>query len=150
MHRIQKFVRMPASGERSSFCFAVADDARYDQVGIVKSRAVGMRQRIAKLAAFVDGSRSFRRHMTRDPTRKGELREEASETGLILRDIGVDLAVGALEVRIGNDARTTVSGAGDIDHAQIVFLDDPVQVHVDEIESGCRAPMAEQTRLDVM
>jgi hypothetical protein len=45
--------------------------------------------------------------------------------------------------------RTAVAGADDVDHVQVVLLDQPVQVHINEIESGGGAPVPEQPRLDV-
>ena len=39
--------------------------------------------------------------------------------------------------------------ARDIDDVQVVFLDDPVQVGIDEIQPRRRAPVAEQARFDV-
>ena len=39
--------------------------------------------------------------------------------------------------------------AGDVDHVEVEFLDQPVQVDVDEIQTWRRSPMAEQPRLDV-
>jgi hypothetical protein len=41
------------------------------------------------------------------------------------------------------------TGAGDIDHIQVVLLDDPVQVHVDKIQARRGAPVSQQARLDV-
>ena len=52
--RIEELVRVPAVGERAGLGLAVADHAGDDQVGIVEGRAVGVRQRVAELAAFVD------------------------------------------------------------------------------------------------
>ena len=49
---------MPGRRERPGLRFAVADDARDDQLGVVERRAEGMAQRIAELAAFVDRSRA--------------------------------------------------------------------------------------------
>lgn len=46
-------------------------------------------------------------------------------------------------------SRATVSGTGNIDHVQIVFLDDPVQMHVNEILSGGRTPVPQQHVLDI-
>jgi hypothetical protein len=62
---------------------------------------------------------------------------------------GVHLAVSAFQVRVGNERRATVSWSDDVDHAQVVFLDDPVQVHVQEVETWRGSPVAEKTRLDV-
>jgi hypothetical protein len=43
-----------------------------------------------------------------------------------------------------------MAGTGDVDHVEIELLDQPIEVHVDEVETGRRAPMAEETRLDVL
>ena len=75
--------------------------------------------------------------------------KELPESGLILADIGIDLAVGALEVSIGYDGRASVPGAGDVNHVEVVFLDDPVQVHVNEVLPGGRAPVSEQHGLHI-
>ena len=43
-----------------------------------------------------------------------------------------------------------MTGADDINHVQIVFFDQPVKVHINEVEPGGGAPMPEQTGLDVI
>src|SRR5499427_9024801 len=40
--------------------------------------------------------------------------------------------------------------AGNVDHVEVVLLDHPVQVNVDEIETWCGSPMAQEPRLDVI
>ena len=69
---------------------------------------------------------------------------------LVLGDVRVELAVGPFQVRVGHDARAAVAGAGDVDHVQVVLLDDPVQVDVDEVQPRRGAPVAQQPRLDVL
>src|ERR1035437_3422519 len=108
-----------------------------------------MAERIAQLAALVDRSWTFRRSVAGNPTRKRKLRKELLEAGLILADIGIDLAVGAFEVGIGNHRRAAVAWAGDVNHVEVVFLDDPVQVHVDEVLPRRRAPMSQQHALHI-
>ena len=39
--------------------------------------------------------------------------------------------------------RTAMTRANDINHVQIVFFDQPVQVHINEVEPGGSAPMPE-------
>ena len=51
---IEKFVGVPAGSQSAGFGFAIADDASDDQVRIVESRAIGVRQRIAEFAALVN------------------------------------------------------------------------------------------------
>jgi len=57
--------------------------------------------------------------------------------------VGIDLAVGSLQIRVGYNRRPALSWPGNINHAQVVFLDDPVQVDVEEILPRRRSPMAE-------
>ena len=43
MDRIEKFVRVPARGERAGLRFAIADDTGNEQIGIVEGRAERVR-----------------------------------------------------------------------------------------------------------
>ena len=81
--------------------------------------------------------------MARNAARKRKLQEQLSQPGLILTDIRVDLAVGAFEIGIAHDGRPAVPRAGDVDHVEVVFLDDPVQMHVDEVLAGGRSPVSQ-------
>ncbi len=141
---------MPARGERPRLRFAVANDCSDDEVGVVERRAVGMGKRVAELAAFVNGAGRFRRHVTRNPAWKRELGEEPLHAFDILRDTRIDLAVRAFEIGVGDDPRPAMPGADDIDHVEVVFLNQPVEMRVDEVEAWRRAPVPEQTRLDVL
>lgn len=80
---------------------------------------------------------------------EGELLEQTLYAVLVLRDVGVDLAVRAFQIHIGDQTRAAVTGAGDVDDVEVVFLDQSVEVHVDEVEPKCRSSVAEQARLDV-
>src|SRR5579872_3978603 len=108
-----------------------------------------MTERIAQLAALVDGTGTLRRGVAGNATGKRKLNEELPQSGLILADVGIDLAVSAFEIRVAHYRRATVSRAGDVDHVEVVFLDDPVQMHVNEVLSGSRAPVSQQHVLHV-
>ena len=41
-------------------------------------------------------------------------------------------------------------GAGDVDHVQVVLLDQPIQMDIDEVQARRRSPVAQQARLDVL
>ena len=146
---VQQLVRVPCGRERSGLGLAIADHAGDDQVGVVEGGAEGMAERVAEFAAFVDRARRGRCNVARDATGKRELLEELLHAGEVLRHIGIDPAPGAFEVHVAHECRTTMPGAGDIQHVQIKFVDDPVQVHVDEVLAGHRAPVAHHQRLDV-
>ena len=147
--RIEKLVGMPGRGQRSGFRLAVADDAGDDQIGIVEHRPERMAERIAQLAALVDRARALRRGVAGNSAGKRKLNEELLQPGLVLADVGIDLAVGALEIGVAHDRRAAVPGTGDVDHVEVVFLDDPVQVHVDEVLPRGRAPVPQQHVLHI-
>ena len=149
-HRIEELVRMPARGHRPRFRFAIADHRGDDEVGIVEGRAIGVRERIAKLAALVDRARRLGRDMARNPAGKRELGEEALHALHVLRDARIDFAVRAFEIGVGDQPRAPVAGTGDIDHVEIELLDQPIEVDVDEIEARRRAPVSKEARLDVL
>src|SRR6478672_3735561 len=64
--------------------------------------------------------------------------------------VRIDLAVGRFEVSVRDQAGTTMPGAGDVDHVEVVLLDDPVQVHIDEIQTWRRSPVAEEPWFNVL
>ena len=148
-HRVQELITVPARGERTSLGLAVADDAGDQEVGIVERCAVGVTQRVAELTTLVNGAGRLGRGVTRDAAGKGELPEQAAHTLFVLADLGVDLAVGPLEVGVGHHGRPAVPGPAHVDHVEIVLADDAVEVHVDEVLAGRRAPVTQQARLDV-
>src|ERR1700689_378714 len=57
---IEKLVRMPTGGERTGFSFSVTDDATDNQIGVVEGGPIGMGERIAEFAAFMNRTGRFR------------------------------------------------------------------------------------------
>ena len=43
-----------------------------------------------------------------------------------------------------------MTGPGDIDHVEVIFLNDPVEMRINEILPGGGAPMTEQHLLDML
>ncbi len=150
LHRIEELVRVPARRQRAGLGLAVTDHAQRDQSRVVEHGAVGVQQRVAQFAALVDRPGGLRSDVAGDPAGEGELAKEPLDPLLVVADLRVDLAVGALQVGVGDDARPTVTGAGDEDRIEVAGADRPVHVRVDEVEAGSRAPVAEQPRLDVV
>src|ERR1035437_6297146 len=142
-HRIEELVRMPAGRQRAGLGLAVADDAANEQVRVVECRAEGMRQRIAELAALMDGARCLRRDVAGNAAWERELAEQLAHALLVLRDARVELGVAALEVRVGDQSRTAVPGADDVDGVEVAGLDLAVHVGVDQVEARRRAPVTE-------
>ena len=148
--RVEELVRVPGGGERSGLGLAVAHHARHHQVGVVEGRAVRVDQGVAQLAALVDRTGRLGGGVAGDAARERELAEQAAHALLVLPDLGVDLAVGALEPGVGHHAGAAVAGAADVDHVGVAGADDAVEVGVDQVEPRGGAPVAEQAGLHVL
>jgi hypothetical protein len=147
--RVEELVRVPARGQRPGLGLAVPDDGGDHQLGVVEGGAVGVRQRVTQLAALVDRPRGLRGDVARYPAGEGELGEQSPHPGLVLRYVGVDLAVGALQPGRGDRAGPAVPGPHHVHHRQVTSPDRPVQVGVDEVQSGRGPPVPQQPRLHV-
>jgi len=108
-----------------------------------------MAERIAKFAALVDRARALRRCVAGNSSGKRKLNKELPKPSLILADVGIDLAVSALEISVAHDGRAAVPGARDVNHLEVVFFDDPVQVYVNEVPPRGRAPVSQQHVLHI-
>jgi hypothetical protein len=67
-----------------------------------------------------------------------------------LRNIGVDLGVGAFEVHVRQDGRAAVTRASQEDGVEVVLPDQAVEVGIDEAEAGRGTPVPEEARLYVL
>ena len=148
--RIQKLVGVPAGRQWPGLGLAVADDAADEQVRVIKGRSERMRQRVTQLAAFMDRAGSLRRGVAGDAAGERKLPKQPLHTRGVLRDARIDLAVGAFKVGVCHQSRPAVPWPGDINHIEIVTLDDPVKVRVDEVQARSRSPVPEQARLDML
>ena len=147
---IEEFVRVPRGRERPGLGFAVTHDAGDNQIGIVERHAVGVRETVAKLAAFVDGAWCFWRDVAADVAGEGELLEELLHPFRVLALVGINLGVRPLEIRRPQHARCAVARSGDENHVEVVLDDHSVQVHPHERQRRAGAPMAEEPVLDVL
>ncbi len=147
--RVQELVRMPGRGERTGLGLSVAHDTGHDQLGIVERHAVGVRERIAELAALVDRARRFRSDVATDVAGEGKLLEELLQSLGVLALVGIDLRVRPFEVRRPQHAGRAMARSGDEDHVEVVSLDQAVEMRPDERQRRARAPVAEQAVFDV-
>ena len=147
---IQELVRVPRGCQGSGFRLAVADHTARDQVGVIEDGPIGVGQRVAQLATFVDGAWSLGSDVAGDATGKGELPEKPPQTLLASGDRRVELAISAFQIRVRHQTRSAVARPGDVDHIEVSLLDSPVEMDVDEVEAGGGAPMAEQPGLDML
>ena len=100
-HGVEEVDRLPASFKRAGLGFAVADDAGNNQVRIVEGRAECMNQRVAKLSALVHRVRDVRSAMAGHAARRRELAEHKPQAVFIVRDLRMNLGVGAFQIGAG-------------------------------------------------
>src|SRR5207253_9064464 len=105
---VEELVAMPASGERTSFRFTVTDDAGHNQVRIIERRTVSVGERVAKFAAFVDGTGRLWRDVAGDAAGEAELLEELLHASSVLADVRVEFAVGSFKIGMRNQRRAAV------------------------------------------
>ena len=98
----------------------------------------------------MDRAWCLRRAMAADPAGEGELLEQAAHAVGILGDLAVDLRVRAFQVDIRDQRRRAMSGTGKKDDVEIVFLDQPVEMDVDQAHARIGAPMAQQPAFDML
>ena len=147
--RVQKLVRVPRSGKGTGLGLTVPHHASHDEVGVVKGRSIRVRDSVPELTPLVDGARRFRSHVAGDPAGERELLEQLLHPLFILGNVGVILAIRPLQVRVGHYPGTPVTGAGNVDHVQVILLDHVVQVHVDEVQPRRGPPVSQQAGFNV-
>ena len=146
---VEELVAVPGGGQGAGLGLAVADDAGGDQVGVIQHRAEGVGQGVAQLTALMDGAGGLRGHLAGDAAGEGELLEELLQALFILADVGVDLAVRPLQIGLGDHGVAAVAGTGEVDHVQVVLVDDPVEVCIDEVLTRDSAPVTNDLFLDL-
>src|SRR5579863_1514171 len=109
-----------------------------------------MRKNVSELSAFVNRSGSFRGAVTANTSGEGELFEKLPQAFDILALFRIDLRIGSLKIGGTEDTRSPMAGSGQKDHVEIIFLDQPVQVDVNERQSWARSPVPEKAILDLL
>jgi hypothetical protein len=148
-HRIEKLIGMPGSRHWTGLSLAIPNNAGDDEVWIVERRTICVRERVAEFATFMDRARSLRRRMARDTAWKTELLKQALHADRVGRNKRINFGIGSLKPDISNEARPAMARSRNIDHIEIARFDHAIEVDVDEVEAGCRSPVAKQAGLDV-
>ena len=141
--RIQELIALPGGGKRAGLRLAVTNGNSGNQIRIIEYSSECMRNGIAELTALVDGAGSLRCAVRRNAARERELLEQLLHSVNILRDVRIDLAVGAVKVIIGNIEVSAMSGTGKKDQVQIVSLNGTVQMYKYKVLSGNGSPVSD-------
>ena len=146
---VDEFVAVPRGGQRAGLRLAVAHHTGSDQIGVIRHGAEGVGQRVAQLAALMDRAGGLRRHMAGDAAGEGEALEELLHPLLVSGDVGIDLGIAAVQPVLRHHGVAAVTGAGKVDHIQIIPLDDPVQMRIDEVLARAGTPVAHDGLLQI-
>ena len=144
-----ELVAVPGGRQWAGLSLAVAHHAGSDEVRVVRHGAEGVGQGVAQLAALMDGAGGLRGHMAGDAAGEGEALEELAHALLILGDVGIDLGIAAVQPVLSHHSVAAVTGTGEVDHVQVVPLDDPVQVGVNEVLPRAGAPVADDGLFEI-
>jgi hypothetical protein len=148
--RVEERDTLPRALQGPGLGLTVTDHRDRQQVGVVHHRAERVDQHVTQLAALVDRAGRGHRHVAGDAAGAGELPEQPQQPRLVLADLRVDLAVGALQVARGDQRRPAVARPGQIDRLLAGVPDQPGHVRVDQRQAGAGPPVPEQPRLDVL
>src|SRR6266699_1997136 len=107
--RIEKFVTMPAGGERAGFSLAVTHHYQSDKVWVVVNGPVSVRDAIAQFTALVNASGRFRSGVAADSAGERKLLKEALHPSQVLALVRVNLRIRSLEIGLGKDSWRTVA-----------------------------------------
>ena len=147
--RVHELVGLPRSRERTGLGLAVAHHGHGQQARVVHDGAIGVAERVAELAALVDGTGRLGRKVARNAAGIGELAEELLQASLVIGDVGANLAVGAVEQRLGSTGGTAVARTHQEDGVLVVVGDEAVDVAEQEVDAGRGSPVTDQAVLNV-
>jgi hypothetical protein len=114
---------------------AVADDRGHDQVRIVECGSKGMRQGVTQFATFMDAAGRLRSDVTGNAAGETELCKQLLHTKFVFSDVRVHLGVRAFKVGVGDQRWSAVTRSGNEEHIQVMRCDDPIEMHVNEVQS---------------
>ena len=147
--RVHELVGLPGSRKRTGLGLAVAHHGHGQQTRVVHDSTVGVAERVAELAALVDGAGRLGRKVARDAAGIRELAEELLQAGLVIGDVGANLTVGTIEQRLSGAGRATVTRAHQENGVLVVIGDEAVDMTEQEVDAGRGAPVTDQTVLNV-
>ena len=84
----------------------------------------------------MDAAGRFRCNVAGNATGEAELFEQPGHSFFVLADVRIDFAVGAFEISMRHERRTAVSWTNDVDHVQVIFFDDPIEMHAQHVDPG--------------
>src|ERR1700686_1798334 len=101
---------MPGGCQWTGLSLAVSHRDGDDEVRIVESCSVGVRDRVPKLATFMNRPWRFRGAVRADPSRKGKLLKEFEHTRFVTALIRIDFGIMPFQIAVGESGGRAVAG----------------------------------------
>src|SRR5215468_3191650 len=98
----------------------------------------------------MDTSGCFGSRVAADPAGERELLEETLHSRQIFAHRRVDFRICSFQVGVGQNSRRSVTRSREENRIQVILVDQPVEVDVGEGLAGVRAPMTQQSSLDML
>ena len=113
---LKNLLECQAAARGAGLRLAVAHHAGGDEVGVVHDRPEGVGQGVAQLAPSLMEPGVLGGRWLGMPPGKENCRNSRFMPSGVLADVGIDLAVRAVQIVLGHHGVAAVAGAGEIDH----------------------------------
>src|SRR5690242_6681422 len=100
-----------------------------------------MDERVSQFTALVNRTGRFRCRVAWNAARERELLKQPAKPLFVLRNVRIVFRVCSFQIGISYQAWSAVTRPRDVDKICIVPVDNPVQMHVNEIEARCCTPV---------
>jgi hypothetical protein len=109
--RIEEFGAVPTSSKRTRLSLSISNHCQRDQIGVIKDRSEGVRNRVTKLSSLVNATWGLGSRVTTNSTGERKLLEEPLQAFLVFCYVGIYLRVGPFEVGLRDDCWGSMAGA---------------------------------------
>ena len=145
--RAHELAGAPCRGDGGLLRLAVAHDGDGEEPGAVERRTERMTQRVAQLAAGVDGAGEHGRAVAGQAMRGGVGAHELREARLVIRERGVPLGERTVQKRAHRAGGAAVARAHHHERRARVRRHEAVDVGVEEVEPRYGPPVSQGPRL---
>jgi hypothetical protein len=147
---INEFVAMPGSCCWSGLGLTVTDNTGNNQVRIIHDCTKGNRESISQFATFVDRSGNLSVDGAWEAGWSTELRDQGLHTVGVARVFGIVFGKRPFNPQIGKNGGRSMARSHYIEHVQIVFDDEAVEMRVHQGQAGACSPVPQKTGLDMV
>src|ERR1700730_10434752 len=98
----------------------------------------------------MDGAGRFRSTVAADTARERKLPEKLLQSNDVFALVGIDLGIASVQIYRSEYTRCAMAGTGYVNHVQIIFFDNAVQLRPHKGLPGTGSPVAQKAKLDML